>query len=83
MSRKRRKLDSPKNRPTPSQSRSDASGQSLSVDELAWKEITPSGRLDDAEGFLGLEEIDDVEIIRDPKGEQTRFRVEFGTLFSK
>ena len=76
MSRKRRKLENKKNRPTASQPTSEVFGASISVDELAWKEITPPERLNDAEGFLGLEEIDDVEVIRDLQGNQTRFRVE-------
>jgi hypothetical protein len=47
----------------------------LSASELAWTDITPTGRIDDAEGFLGLEEIADVEVIRDGDGSRTRFRV--------
>lgn len=47
----------------------------FSANELSWREVTPPERLDDAEGFLGLEEIDDVEVIRDAQGKQTRFRV--------
>ena len=35
------------------------------VDDLAWKEVTMPDRLDDYEGFYGLEEVDDVEVVRD------------------
>jgi hypothetical protein len=50
----------------------------LSADELVWKEITPPERLEDAEGFLELEEIDNVEVIRDAAGKHARFRVRTG-----
>ena len=75
VSRKRRKLEVPRKKPKPRQTESDMSVATLSANELPWKEITPPERLDDAEGFLGLEEIDDVDIVRDLQGNQTRFRV--------
>jgi len=37
------------------------------LDNLTWKPIELEGRLDDYEGFFGLEEIDDVEVVRDGK----------------
>ena len=40
-------------------------GEVVSVDHLAWREIEVPERLEDAEGFFGLEEIDDVEVRRD------------------
>ncbi|KAF7505002.1 hypothetical protein GJ744_001523 [Endocarpon pusillum] len=46
----------------------------ISANELAWREVTPPERLDNAEGFLGLEEIDDVEVVRDINGNQPYFR---------
>ena len=39
-------------------------GHPIDVDQLAWREIEVPERLEDAEGFLGLEEIDDVDIRR-------------------
>lgn len=35
------------------------------LDELKWKSVELPDRLDDYEGFYGLEEVDDVDIIRD------------------
>jgi len=39
--------------------------QATSVDKLPWKAFNLPERLDDAEGFYGLEEIADVEVVRD------------------
>jgi ATP-dependent RNA helicase DDX24/MAK5 len=55
--RKRQKIDSgneiskPKNK--------------VRAESLAWKDVALPDRLDDYEGFFGLEEVDDVEIIKD------------------
>ena len=43
------------------------------IDELAWKEVPLPDRLDDAEGFFGLDEIEDVKVVRD--GDQVHFMV--------
>lgn len=40
-------------------------GKIVALDNLAWKEVTLPEQLEDAEGFFGLEEIDDVEVVRD------------------
>lgn len=37
----------------------------MNVDALAWKEVSLPDRMDDYEGFFGLEEIDDVDVVRD------------------
>jgi ATP-dependent RNA helicase DDX24/MAK5 len=49
----------------------------VSLDNLQWREVAVPDRLEDAEGFLGLgiEEIEDVEVIRDPKSSRVQFRV--------
>ncbi|KAL1306102.1 hypothetical protein AAFC00_004219 [Neodothiora populina] len=39
--------------------------KNVRLEELAWKEVQMPDRLDDFEGFYGLEEIDDVEIVKD------------------
>lgn len=36
------------------------------LDELGWKTVSMPDRLEDFEGFYGLEEIDDVTIVKDP-----------------
>jgi ATP-dependent RNA helicase DDX24/MAK5 len=49
----------------------------FSLENLQWREVAVPDRLEDAEGFLGLgiEEIEDVEVIRDPKSSRVQFRV--------
>ena len=48
---------------------------SKSLDALPWKEVALPDRLDDAEGFFGLEEVSDVDIVRDPKLGKVEYRV--------
>ncbi|KIV80711.1 hypothetical protein PV11_08195 [Exophiala sideris] len=42
-------------------------------DALKWKTVNFPGRLEDAEGFYGLEEIDDVEVVRDESNNHVMF----------
>lgn len=72
---KKRKLTAGRKKLPKTKVLSGVSVANLTADELAWKEVDPPGRLDDAEGFLGLEEIDDVDVVRDVTGKQARFRV--------
>jgi ATP-dependent RNA helicase DDX24/MAK5 len=74
-SRKRRKVDCKPKETTSTKTASATSVATLSANELAWREVTPPERLDDAEGFLGLEEIEGVEVVRDERGNHTHFRV--------
>jgi ATP-dependent RNA helicase DDX24/MAK5 len=46
----------------------------LKSDQLRWTEVALPDRLEDAEGFFGLEEIDDVEVIKDASGKNVLFR---------
>lgn len=48
-------------------------GKQLKADSLAWKTISMPDRMDDYEGFFGLEEIDDVEVTRDDSTGQISF----------
>ena len=48
---------------------------SLPPDSLSWKEAALTDRLEDAEGFFGLEEIDDVEVLRNASSGTIEFRV--------
>ncbi|KAJ5189469.1 hypothetical protein N7491_005800 [Penicillium cf. griseofulvum] len=41
---------------------------SIAVDDLNWKEVAMPDRMEDAEGFFGLEEIEGVEIIKQGDG---------------
>ena len=42
---------------------------------LNWKVVPLPDRLEDAEGFFGLEEIEDVEVVRDAQSGKIEFRV--------
>ena len=44
-------------------------------DELQWKEVALPDHLEDAEGFFGLEELDDVEVVRNEGDHRVQFRV--------
>ncbi|MCJ1309794.1 ATP-dependent RNA helicase [Agyrium rufum] len=44
------------------------------LDQLRWREVALPDRFDDAEGFFGLEEVEDVQVIRDPKSGIVQFR---------
>ncbi|OCK98491.1 DEAD-domain-containing protein [Cenococcum geophilum 1.58] len=63
--RKRQKLDGTTNLPPVRKSKPTKRGQNVRLDELQWKEVPMPDRLDDFEGFFGLEEIEDVDVIRD------------------
>lgn len=43
----------------------DAPKKKVAVDSLPWNEVTMPDMFEDAEGFYGLEEVDDVEVVRD------------------
>lgn len=38
----------------------------VSLDKLSWNQVAVD-RLEDAEGFFGLEELSDIDVVRDPK----------------
>jgi ATP-dependent RNA helicase DDX24/MAK5 len=46
-------------------------GELVRLDDLQWKEIPLPDKLDDFEGFYGLEEVDDIEVVRDDDGRVT------------
>lgn len=39
----------------------------LRADSLAWKSVSMPDHLDDYEGFFGLEEVEDVDVVKDPE----------------
>lgn len=47
----------------------------VGIDELNWKEVALPDRMEDVGGFFGLEEIDDVDIIRPQGNGQVQFKV--------
>ncbi|OAX84160.1 ATP-dependent RNA helicase MAK5 [Emergomyces africanus] len=50
-------------------------GEIISIDQLDWKEVALPDRLEDAEGFFGLEEIDGVDIVQPPGNGEIKFKV--------
>lgn len=71
---KRQKVQLRNKKEVPSRENHLSAGSIVAADELKWREVALPDRLDDAEGFLGLEEIDDVEVIKED-GERIHFRV--------
>lgn len=55
-------------KPTPSTKRHKSTNldqsKPVSIEELRWNTVTLPDRLEDAEGFFGLEEIEGVEVLR-------------------
>lgn len=51
--------------PAISNEHSDRKKVPVALDALPWNEVEMPDMFDDAEGFFGLEEVDDVEVIRD------------------
>ena len=52
-----------------------ARSETVSLDQLQWKDVPFPERFDDAEGFLGLEEISDVEVSRDEKVGRVAYKI--------
>ena len=70
-SRKRPKRDQEVNR-----SFQRSSTQPVSLDTLPWQEVAfPESGFEDAEGFFGLEEISDVEVVKNSKLGKVEYRV--------
>lgn len=51
----------------------------VSLDALPWAEVPVPDRFEDAEGFFGLEEIEDVEVVRDTDLGKLEYRVGKGS----
>jgi len=64
-SKKRQKIEPPKKGVEAVQKRP------VTLDALPWNEVEMPDMFEDAEGFFGLEEVDDVEVIRD--GDTVKF----------
>ncbi|KAJ5776270.1 uncharacterized protein N7511_001281 [Penicillium nucicola] len=50
----------------------------VGVEDLNWKEVALPDRMEDAEGFFGLEEIDGVDIIKGENGGEVQFKAKSG-----
>lgn len=53
----------------------DSTDDVYNVDQLDWKEVQLPDRLNDTEGFFGLEEIDGVDILKGLKQGEVKFKV--------
>ena len=52
----------------------DPDGTAVGLDKLPWNQV-PVGRLEDAEGFFGLEELSDVDVVRHPTLGKVEYKV--------
>ncbi|MCJ1243586.1 ATP-dependent RNA helicase [Trapelia coarctata] len=59
----------------PEKNESGSGGRVVTIEELAWKEVSLPDRLGDAEGFFSLEEIEDVEVVKDPQGSTVVYKI--------
>ncbi|KAL9604685.1 MAG: hypothetical protein Q9219_000405 [cf. Caloplaca sp. 3 TL-2023] len=71
-SRKRRRHDTQSN---PSKRQRNRGTEPVGIDALPWSAIPLPDRLDDADGFFGLEEVSDVEVVKDQKLGRVEYRV--------
>ena len=49
-------------------------GRAVGLDELPWNEVSVD-RLDDAEGFFGLEELSDIDVVKDIASGKVEYKV--------
>lgn len=49
--------------------------KTVALDELPWSSVSLPDKIENAEGFYGLEEVSDVEVISDSKAGRFKFRV--------
>ncbi|KAL8925302.1 MAG: hypothetical protein Q9208_003592 [Pyrenodesmia sp. 3 TL-2023] len=72
---KRRRLDSHYELKKKRRREANGGSQNVGIDALPWGQAKLPDRLDDAEGFFGLEEISDVEVVRDPTSGRVEYRL--------
>lgn len=65
--RKRQKLDGAEGQEKKPDTLASRIGSKVRLDELEWTGVQMPEKFDDFEGFYGLEEIDDVDIVKDPR----------------
>jgi ATP-dependent RNA helicase DDX24/MAK5 len=74
-SKKRQKIEAPVQTTKKGKSSNALSKGIVTVDDLDWKAVALPDRLEDAEGFFGLEEIEGVDVLK-PEGKgDVRFKV--------
>lgn len=64
-SKKRQKIEPPPPTAATSEPGSDVKRIPIALDALPWNEVEMPEMFDDAEGFFGLEEVEDVEVVRE------------------
>ena len=52
-----------------------SAGRNVPIDALPWNEVALPDHLEDAEGFFGLEEVSDVEVVTDRMSARPQFLV--------
>ncbi|KAI4169227.1 MAG: hypothetical protein LQ346_008985 [Caloplaca aetnensis] len=72
---KRRRLGSPYELKKRRRKEANGGSKAVGIDALPWGQAKLPDRLDDAEGFFGLEEISDVEVVRDPTSGRVEYRL--------
>jgi len=73
---KRRKPSKDTSKPINSSSNAKGTAAApVSLDDLDWKTVDIPDRLEDVEGFFGLEEIDGVDVVKGGLGGQVQYRV--------
>ncbi|KAI9834060.1 MAG: hypothetical protein M1819_003345 [Sarea resinae] len=77
MARKRRKVETGNGGAAKTAQKTRA--HAVSLDDLDWKEVSMPDRLEDMEGFFGLEEIDGVEVVKTGEGAKVEYRTGGGT----
>lgn len=77
-SRKKRRVENTSKVTSGGKRVSTGGGAIVAEHELTWKEVTLPDRLEDAEGFLGLEEIEDVEVVKEGGKDRVHFKVSMG-----
>ncbi|KFY40835.1 hypothetical protein V495_05236 [Pseudogymnoascus sp. VKM F-4514 (FW-929)] len=70
-SKKRQKVETIKDGYAPAGAGSDVRKVPVALDSLPWNEVEMPDMFEDAEGFFGLDEVDNVEVLRD--GNQVKF----------
>ena len=74
-SKKRQKLGGEETANVTTKPSKKSSGPFVNLDQLNWQAVSLPDRFDDAEGFFGLEEIDDVDVIRPQQNAPAQYRV--------
>jgi ATP-dependent RNA helicase DDX24/MAK5 len=74
--RKRAKLSDPSGHAQQPKKAKKLGKKNVRLDDLKWTEVQMPDRMDDLEGFYGLEEIDGVDIVREEDGKVLRFQRE-------